>query len=180
MRKIQEAAITARLTPRVPVAAAALGALLILSLIGKFTAQSGTLLPDSARLAADIAARLEAGGYHTETRPSHFGKVVSATRGACRLAVRPTQPSGETDSAVARDLAGTGRIRFAWRGTLSATPPRWRAMAEFYLAREQARLGLNTNGAPLLAVADNGRCDETMLRFDGIRTHSRFVAPVIR
>lgn len=166
--------------PRAAAVGLALGALLIASLAGKVAVRSGTLRPDDTRLAADIAARLVAAGFRPETRPSHFGQVVFGAHGACRLAVRPAEPSGETDAAIARDLAGIGGIRFAWQGRLSARPPRWQALAAFHLARERARLGLTEHWAPLLAVADNGRCDEALLRFAGVRAHGRFVATVIR
>lgn len=83
---------------------------------------------------------------------------VTGHKGACRVLLGDYSPYGTFDALFREVAAPVGPLRFAYRGTLSASPPKLMPLMEFYLWREAGRIGIAVPRHPVSAIAASPAC----------------------
>jgi hypothetical protein len=118
---------------------------------------------DRRVLAASVAEFLTQRGYsiHMEPRPS--GIVVTAINYRCRMTVREYPPEGTFAATIADQARAIGPLRFAYRGSLFAEPPKAGPLAQLFMRRTEQRIGLSPPREPILAIAASPACDVAAL-----------------
>jgi hypothetical protein len=147
-----------------------LALLLVLSIGTKTaaTARDPTLEPGITVSA--VQRLLEDAGYdadivHLNRSP---GVLVKGVLGGCRI-LAGEYPVHDTFAAVYGNLAAqNGRLQFAHRGALHETPPKTRAMFDFFLWRELSRIGIAAQRAPVDAVIASPACRTDALPWDQV------------
>lgn len=115
-------------------------------------------MPDEARLAATLVARLSAAGFTTRVEERGLGHVVHARRGACRLMARSGDQSGQTMPVLLLSARPYGKLRFGYRGAVSDTPARLRPTLEGYVQRQLAMIGIVYERPVQIAFAVSPDC----------------------
>ncbi|MEA3015641.1 MAG: hypothetical protein QOI38_363 [Sphingomonadales bacterium] len=139
----------------------ALALLLALSLAGKAAWSAPAPEPDPRRPAEAARDVLERAGFSTRMVELDRSPRILAegVRGRCRILAGDWPPHG-TFAEVYRALGvGLGELRFVRRGAVTTEAPKLRALLEFYLWREQRRIGIEADRAPVIAVASTRDCD---------------------
>lgn len=139
----------------------ALALLLVLSLAGKAAWSAPAPEPDPrqpAEAARDVLARA---GFSTRivelVRSPRI--LAEGVRGRCIILAGDWPPHG-TLADVYRDLGSSlGTLSFVRHGWVTSQPPKLRALVEYYLWREQRRIGIAAGRAPVIAVASTPDCD---------------------
>jgi len=147
----------------------ALALLLGLSLAGKAAWSAPAPEPDPrgpAEAARDVLARA---GFSTRILELDRSPRILAegVRGRCIILAGDWPPHG-TFADVYRNLGSRlGTLSFVRHGSVTSEPPKLRALAEFYLWREQRRIGIAAARAPVIAVASTPDCDVQSLGWAG-------------
>ncbi|HEX8655028.1 MAG TPA: hypothetical protein VF693_07385 [Allosphingosinicella sp.] len=139
----------------------ALALLLALSLAGKAAWSTPAPEPDPRAPAEAARAVLAQAGFRTRILQLDRSPRILAegVRGRCRILAGDWPPHG-TFADVYRDLgSGLGELRYVRRGSVTSAPPKLRALLEFYLWREQRRIGVAAARAPIIAVASTPDCE---------------------
>ncbi len=136
-----------------------LAGLLGLSLAGKLAASR----PDPAVPEAISAVHrlLSSSGFrsHVVDRSRSPRRIVSASRGACRLILGEYPPHSEMKDVYAALAKPVGPLRFVYRGGVYEAEPKMRSLFEQFLWREMGRVGIAAPRAPVLAFAASASCD---------------------
>jgi hypothetical protein len=144
--------------------------LLVASLTGKFLVGYGHGASDDQRLAAELRLRLSAQGFMTSVEPSITGLIVHATRGSCRLTARDGDNWSALSLLFQQRAKPYGSLRYVYRGTAGATPPRMRLLVDRATYRILHAFGSPILRPALLALAVTPACDTGALgrMFDGV------------
>jgi hypothetical protein len=112
-----------------------------------------------ARLFADRALRLlHQSGFATRQETRRFGIISYGRKDDCLLMLAEYRPHGISAEPLTAHAAPLGRLRFAWRGSLSDSAPKLLPLGEFYIQRELRRAGLEPVRHPIVAVAGSKSC----------------------
>lgn len=139
----------------------ALALLLALSLAGKAAWSAPAPEPDPRRPAEAARDVLARAGFNTRILELARSPRILAegVRGRCHILAGDWPPHG-TFADVYRSLGSRlGTLRFVRRGAVTSGAPKLRALIEFYLWREQRRVGIAADRAPVIAVAATAECD---------------------
>ena len=139
----------------------ALALLLALSLAGKAAWSAPAPEPDPLQPAEAAREVLARAGFRT--RIVEFDRsprvLAEGFRGRCRILAGDWPPHG-TFADVYRDLGSRlGTLRFVRDGAVTTEAPKLRALLEFYVWREQRRIGIEAPRTPVIAVAASPGCD---------------------
>ena len=140
-------------------ASLAFAALLLVSLAAKAMSSAATPTPDPRRFAAAAAEALRGDGFATAFEPRPLGILVYARRGDCRLMAGDYTPYGTFAEVFAARAVPLGPLRFVYRGEAYARAPKLVPLLDFYLWREQRRLGHAAPRHPIVAFAASAGCD---------------------
>jgi hypothetical protein len=138
-----------------------LAVLLVLSLAGKAAWSAPAPEPDPRAPAEAARLVLARAGFGTRIVELDRSPRILAegVRGRCRILAGDWPPHG-TFADVYRDLGSSlGQLRFVRHGAVTTEAPKLRALVEFYLWREQRRIGIDAARAPVIAVASTRDCD---------------------
>jgi len=130
-------------------------AALAISLGGK----AATLAPaptQDLRPFQQAAVRLLA-GHGFAAKVERYGPVTGH-KGACRVLLGDYSPYGTFDALFHEVAAPVGPLRFAYRGRISAAPPKLLPLMEFYIWREAGRVGIAVPRHPVSAIAASPAC----------------------
>jgi hypothetical protein len=97
-------------------------------------------------------------GFATASELRPLGTLVYARRGACRLMLADYSPSGTFADPIAARAEAIGPLRFVYRGEVFDRAPKLIPLTDFYLWREQGRLGFAAPRHPIVAVAASPQC----------------------
>lgn len=144
-----------------PGARAAIVAVLAITLGSKlWLGRSVSDPPVEPTLRAAAAAMTNAGFTARVIRLARSPNALAeGQRPGCRIVAGVYPPHG-TFADIYRELARpVGPLSYAWRGAITADPPGWRALFDYFWWRERARLGLPAAYHPIIAVAATPGCD---------------------
>ena len=139
-------------------ASLAFAALLLASLAAKLALSAPTPVPDPARFGREAEAMLARQHFATAPELRPLGMLVHARRGDCRLMLGDYSPYGTFADVIAARAGAVGPLRFVYRGAFFDRAPKLVPLTDFYLWREQRRLGLAAPRHPIVAVAASPRC----------------------
>jgi hypothetical protein len=147
-----------------------LALLLALSIGAKTAAASGDPAAEPAVTVEAVQRLLAGAGYDAKivhlTRSPRL--LVEAAAGDCRM-LAGDYPVHDTFANVYRNLAvEKGRLRFVHRGELHESPPKARAMFDFFLWRELSRVGIAARRAPVVALITSTGCDADAVLWDQV------------
>ena len=143
-------------------------ALLLLSLGVKVVTLTARFPPSDAIVARTLVARLRALGFEAVVQHRPLGLAVVATRGACRLLVRDDESGGARTAVYESAAEAYGPLRYAYRGQVSGSAPRWRPLLDRIIARRLARFGIDRRPVAVLAVASSTACGPAGRLFEGL------------
>jgi hypothetical protein len=147
----------------------ALALLLTLSLAGKAAWSAPAPEPDPRGPAEAARIVLAQAGFTTRIveLDRSPGILAEGVRGRCHILAGDWPPHG-TFADVYRNLGSRlGDLRFISQGSVTREPPKLRALIEFYLWREQRRIGIAAAREPVIAVASTPDCDVESLGWAG-------------
>ena len=145
---------------------AVLAGFLLLSLSIK-VAVAGPEPEDSPQAHAALAAgQLRTAGFQARIlRLSRSPAFLTIARRSDCTVLAGAYPPHSTFRDVWHDLAASNgdRLRFAWRGRFYDREPKLGSLFAFYRWREFKRIGVDTDRAPVIAVATSAGCSDAML-----------------
>lgn len=132
------------------------------SVAGKLMLLRADVSIDQSRTAGDVATLLARRGVVIQISKALDAPIIAGTKDECRLAVRLSPVSGELDQLTRLDFRQFERVRFQYRGGWYKTPPRGLPYLRYESTRAANRMGWAVGWNPVFAVADNGRCEQSL------------------
>jgi hypothetical protein len=157
-----------------PSVAAAL--VLVASLAGKLAIHDVDVVEDRSAATQALAVSLARHGYAVAI-PRAILPVVQAGRGGCRFNARVLDPHGTYRDTELLKLPRGWSVAYVWRGDTNVALPRLGPLIEYYLAREQARLGITAQRAPVIMLSLPPGCSAPSPVALDIRETLKRVAP---
>ena len=137
-----------------------LGLCLVLSLAGKAAWSAQAPQPSEREAAVAVARMLRQEGFAVRlverSRAPHV--VVAASRSGCELIAGDYPPHGTFQDVYRTAGDRLGTLRFVHRGRVTVEEPKVRGLLDFYLWREQRRIGIDAARAPVIVVAASPGC----------------------
>ena len=133
-------------------------AILAVSLGLKLASNRGDLLVDQKGVAVALAAELQHHGFAARTQQRGTETVVIAGQGDCRILARDYTPYGTMREVWEEKAKSYGPLRYLWHGKFYNQAPKLQPLLALYIQRELFRIGVETNRAPIIALAASPTC----------------------
>ena len=120
-----------------------------------------------AKPLAQVSQSLQERGFTTNVIPSRRAIEARAPEG-CMLDLRIVDAHATLRENLHLRLSRYYSVRYIWRGTFVAQPPKIMPLVEFYLKREAARRGLAMQRNAVWVMGASDKCEIGDVRFADI------------
>ncbi len=133
--------------------------LAVVSLAFKATLGASVYAPAAGSVDQRLVDILRAQGFATAEQRRHVqSSIIVARRGACVLSVRNALQGAANEALFADEARAIGRVRYLYRGAVSASPPTLRLHLASTTAATLHALGLKPALHVPLALATSAGC----------------------